>query len=454
MAIVRDIGMLELHPFLEGREECCIQLTVRIGEEGGETLPETLWTTEVVKALVFTVCGRKARAVELVDESRALIAFHRATQLEKSRGQLENLKAWLNLPCRAEAVVLSEEDTAEIMIRKEGEAVVATVAPSATLLVRGGGGETEVPVTPTAPSNPFYLPKLPVFTSNEATGKDAVSYAHWRYSLKSLTGQYSETILKQAIVASLRGPAADVVRYREGQTVDECLEELDVWNDVHYEYAVLLKIFNNINQEKGESVAAYALRLEKALDDLTTHHPEMMDKDRGRREIRHMFYQGLEKTIRDSVRYEFRDKKVSYHQLIREARSSEGDGPVSAPRPTVRSKMVRPADVGEVPDETPKGDEAPEGDQTLMTTLLQELVTIKSAMAAPYRGRGGGRGGRGGSAGRGRAQEGTKCFRCNGYGHYARECATPDPKALNDLGGETPSESTPPAPAAGQTLVQ
>ena len=119
------------------------------------------------------------------------------------------------------------------------------------------------------------FPKLNIYSGTESPGKGEVTFQAWRYEVKSLCISHEELVGKEAMIRSLREPAAIVLRgLPTNATVKEILKCMEQRCDPTVDVHVMLKEFNNMMQGNKESVAAYITRLEAALHQIGTKHPD------------------------------------------------------------------------------------------------------------------------------------------------------------------------------------
>ena len=57
-----------------------------------------------------------------------------------------------------------------------------------------------------------YLPTISTFCGKEAPGKNEVSFEQWLVEIRSVQGLYSKPVLREAVIKSLKGTTADLVR--------------------------------------------------------------------------------------------------------------------------------------------------------------------------------------------------------------------------------------------------
>ena len=84
--------------------------------------------------------------------------------------------------------------------------------------------------------------------------------------MKFLCESHEESVVKEAMIRSLREPAATVLRgLPNNATVMEILSCMEQRCNPTVDVHVMLKEFNNMTQDSKESAAAYITRLEAAL---------------------------------------------------------------------------------------------------------------------------------------------------------------------------------------------
>ena len=125
------------------------------------------------------------------------------------------------------------------------------------------------------------FPKLNTYSGTEMPGKGKVTFKAWRYEVKSLCASHEESVVKEAMIRSLREPAATVLRsLPTNATVKEILRHMEQRCDPTVNAQVMLKELNNMTQGSKESAAAYITRLEAALHRICTKHPNEIGENR------------------------------------------------------------------------------------------------------------------------------------------------------------------------------
>ena len=93
-----------------------------------------------------------------------------------------------------------------------------------------------------------------------------MTFEAWRYEAKSLCVSHEDSVVKEAMIRSLREPDAMVLRgLPTNATVEQILRCMEQRYDPTVDAHVMLKDFNNVTQGSKESAAAYITRMEAAL---------------------------------------------------------------------------------------------------------------------------------------------------------------------------------------------
>ena len=72
------------------------------------------------------------------------------------------------------------------------------------------------------------FPKLNTYSGTETPGKGEVTFEAWRYEVKSLCASHEESVVKEAMIRSLREPTATVLRgLPTNATVKEILRHME-----------------------------------------------------------------------------------------------------------------------------------------------------------------------------------------------------------------------------------
>ena len=109
-------------------------------------------------------------------------------------------------------------------------------------------------------------PKISTFSGNVAPGKTEVSYEQWSHEVQCIKDHYPESVVRESIMRSLKGAAADMACYM-GPTagVSKILEKLSVIFGTVTSFNMLMQNFYKISQGK-EKVPSFATKLEGTLN--------------------------------------------------------------------------------------------------------------------------------------------------------------------------------------------
>ena len=170
------------------------------------------------------------------------------------------------------------------------------------------------------------FPKLNTYLGTEMPGKGEVTFEAWRYEVKSLCDSHEESVVKEAMIRSLREPATMVLRgLPTNATVKEILRCMEQRCDPTVDAHVMLKEFNNMTQGSKESAAAYIARLEAALHRIHTKHPNEIGENRAQVMLKRGCYQGLRDSLKESLRYLYDNPTKTYGDLVEKVIQIDGE---------------------------------------------------------------------------------------------------------------------------------
>ena len=318
-------------------------------------------------------------------------------------------------------------------------------------------------------------PKICTFSGEVAPSKTEVSYKQWSHEVQCIKDHYPELVIRESIMQSLRGPVTEMACYM-GPTagVSDILDKLSVMFGTVMSFDILMQNFYKILQG-NEKVPSFVTRLEGTLNQIRIKCPSRIANHEVPSHLKDQLFHGVKKHIRDSMRYLYSNPQTTYSKLVVTARRAESK--------TEETKVkARSAGATEVPSGSKEL-----GNQIvrLMAALTRaEQSSCSASTPSSPRHRGCGRGwtdrntsvcpnSHNGQTGLGQTsahsssivnktstnsphkgnqnmqtgvQGGTQgtwqCFRCQGWGHMARECATPAMQ-LNREGGPKGMQSTP-----------
>ena len=286
---------------------------------------------------------------------------------------------------------------------------------------------------------------------------------------------------RQSIVRSLKGAAADMVRYM-GQTasVSNILQKLTVIFRMVTSFDVLMQNFYKVMQGNHEKVSSFATRLEGTLNQIQLKCPRWIADCEVSWHLKDCLFHGVWKHIRDSIWYLYSNPMTTYSEFMVAAqeevwdkvraksamvmeliddstelsnqtarlmaaltRPEQGNHPVSAPDSLRHWGHGR----GRTDRNTPNCPSSHNGQIGLGQTTSTHSTSVghsqsAASMRAPDSKAQGSPGGMLCKKEPGSMQ----CFRCQGWGHMVWECATPA-KSLNLVGGNWGNVAQPPPTA-------
>lgn len=260
-------------------------------------------------------------------------------------------------------------------------------------------------------------PKLTSFSGEEPVPKGEISFETWLYRVKSIEKQYTEVALREGIIRSLTGAAADLVRYLGPEAeVDLILDELQKQYRTKTDSQTLFQEFCTINQEPKEKINNYTIRLKGALDKVRTIDPDRINARQVEVELRAQFWTGLLPKYKSELRFMYGNKTVTFGDLVEAAKIIEAEKPPA----TVKVKAA--TTVGEIP----VGE---------FEKFRQEIAVLKAGiMSVNKNGKGNGKeenrnkghsknGPHTSAAGPFKGgQKPVQCYYCGEWGHMKRDC--------------------------------
>ena len=120
-------------------------------------------------------------------------------------------------------------------------------------------------------------PKISTFSGDVNPGKTEVSYEQWSHKVQCIKDHYLELVVRESIMRSLKGAAADMAHYM-GPTagVSKILEKLSVIFGTVASFDMLIQNFYKITQGSSEKVPLFATRLEGTLNQIRLRCPRQI----------------------------------------------------------------------------------------------------------------------------------------------------------------------------------
>lgn len=457
--------------------------------EGGPVL-SFQWSYDIVKALFQMVTDELPAELHLLDERTFLATFRMDNVAAACIARLEGVREWFGTAVRVQAT-LPPPDTIQDLVKgamapdprhapagatpvqQFREEILQRIAElqaqvSASSLAPPTAGTAPAP--PSTPGTPQAMratarqrggnvagrggkpPKLPMFRSNTDLQKDEVHYSYWKFAVNTIRPQYEESMVMEAIVQSLRGMAAHLIMFMgTRKTVADVLEKLDtVYGNVQ-SFDTMMQTLYKFSQLHNEEVAHFATRLEGGLAEIRGEFPEKFANEAEADTIlKDRLFAGMERGLKNSLRFQYEKDEVGYHELLRNARKAEAEYKASkmgqqSVRVGSKAAQAKPQPLslatGETDSEGDGSDEGPQGEIESLSRELARTMALQGWNRDQRQPQGGS------YPPRPRVDRATAtCRQCKGIGHFKREC--PSNPAVQALNERTAGTQGVPLPAA------
>ena len=286
--------------------------------------------------------------------------------------------------------------------------------------------------TAAASAGNYCTPNLPTFSGILPVPKGEGSYEQFIFQVRGFRGNYSEDAVKSSMIGSVTDGARDHLdfvgfhnsldvliealerRFGKGQTTDKIQQQ-----------------FYQLMQERGETIQEFAGRIETIYKKLSVLYPGRYNPEI----LKERLFYGMTQHLRDSMRYLYKRPETTYDELLLTAKEAECEW---LEHKTVRSKQTTTCDDTEKKEreeikvrldklaETVKAasfQRKPQRDKKKQSPSGSQTSSPKSSPQHSPR-----------SPGRGPAitaagpfrngKKPVQCWKCGGWGHFIRECAT------------------------------
>ena len=318
------------------------------------------------------------------------------------------------------------------------------------------------------------IPKFDTFSGEHPTPKHELTFDEWMYEVGSSEALYSACALGEGIKKSLKGYAHRQARFLgKDATVDEILAKLTEQFGQRASDDVMLTEYQAIAMTKGERIQSYTDRLQCTLSRIRFKYPALYTDKEAKESLRKRFFHGLTDKMRDSLRHTFKHTDETYTELVIDAMDIEAEKSEGNPKKEVKLTS-KAAKLSSPREESPERSE-PDTELEAMKKQIAQLMSAAPAASQKSK-NGNGNGKRNGKPKGGSDQNNNngkkewerkepkdknwqrqvQCFKCGGWGHFARECTS----RLNSNGEDKkgpkspPPETETPQPAQPQTTQQ
>ena len=183
-------------------------------------------------------------------------------------------------------------------------------------------------------------PRIDNFSGDDEV--KGVSFELWQYQVLSLEKSHKPHTIREAMIRSLKGTAAEVVRSLSPNAGwRDILEALKVkFQEVGTWAALSTKFFQ---LTKGESsVSQFSVQVEAALHSLAVRFPANYPPGTKDTYLKSKFFDGLPSSYRNGLRYLMADAAITYADLLQAAREVEIElGDVKTSKDTSKDKKTK-----------------------------------------------------------------------------------------------------------------
>ena len=275
-----------------GAQELVKECVFRVTVQDNQPPPEYLFKPDIIIVMIASVTAYVLKDIVLLNDREAMIEFEGEVPVEILNEQLSMLRKWMGIfDVSVQCCRLMQGQTRIAQVRRvlqEGPQTLGSPKSSSKTLISPEAQMNVLeqlvqvlrePRGEMAQKQTLAFPKLNTYSGTETPGKREVTFKAWRYEVKSLCASHEESVVKEAMIRSLREPAAMVLRdLPTNATVKEILRHMEQRCNPTVDAHVMLKEFNNMTQGSKESAAAYITRLEAALHRICTKHPDEMGR--------------------------------------------------------------------------------------------------------------------------------------------------------------------------------
>ena len=160
----------------------------------------------------------------------------------------------------------------------------------------------------------------------EPVPSNELTFDQWRVDVQSYQANVPDHILIPAIRKSIIGKVQSVIRTLGPVcTVEDVIKCLARESEGVTSSDIVFKEFYQLEQERGEKIQVFSIRLRDTLANLSSRFPERVPRGDHERMLRDRFFYGVKAEMRNSIRHLYDDDKVTFGELLLKARRNEDE---------------------------------------------------------------------------------------------------------------------------------
>ena len=308
-------------------------LYLKVKGSYGINLSPALFAKDVIAGMIITqnMVGPTTRErpeaplnVMVLSECEAVLELSESADLESHIISLAAVEWWVGQKVVTESRVATHEEISEAK-RKTEEEEWHHENPNEEMQVEARFVKM-MEDTHKLAVNPYGdALRISTFSGVVPPPKNEASFSQWVHEVRDALGRFPEPTVRNWITRSLRGAPAELVRgLGPNPAVETVIKKLHSMHGAVAPLDVMMRRLFNISQNKGEQISSFATRLETAINSIQHDHPGQLTQATIQNSLRDRFYQGLKKSLKESLRYLYA-AKVTYEEILTAARAAEAE---------------------------------------------------------------------------------------------------------------------------------
>ena len=434
-----------------------LALLLKITQPGQRPLPIGVVTERSLKALIKQVTNREPLGVTIMNDTDVVVEFNKGVKVFEAAQQMYNLATWdqykieistlmstknqivglvrerelmreESLKYRQKQQSLVEEEKAyrddiqELLDRFENQVQRIEISHSKHTGISGPSDAGTIPTPdgttaghedhPTTRHKLFKQPILPRFSGTVPVPKGEGSYEQYMFQIRGFRAAYTDEAIKSGIIGSVTDAARDYLDYVGfDRSLSAIMEALEQRYGQGFTTDKLQQDFYQLCQEKGEHVQQFAGRLELRYKKLIGLYPDRYNAGI----LKERLFYGMTQHLRDSMRYLYKQEGTTYEQLLTSAKEAELEW---VEHKTLKVKSTTVADPGKK-----ERDELRSRIEKLTAELNKKEKYYKKKKTPTSSPKDSPRSKFPNSTGSPNRKP-AQCYKCGGWGHMRRECAS------------------------------